>query len=168
MGNPFTNTDVSAKQRRNFWSLLQGQRHCSTPMSELPQDLPPACTHSASSHSTNTAFSTVLPGDSPQPTPTQAPASPPTQPQDSGPDTAASPLTPSSQPAKASGHKQLTQGMLPHKTTPSKLGEIAVSPHSPRSQNQKSNKIRRQRNTFQKPSETEISNLHGKEFKKQS
>ena len=46
------------------------------------------------------------------------------QPQDSGPDTAASPLTLSSQPAKASGHKQLTQGMLPHKTTPSKLFEL--------------------------------------------
>lgn len=44
----------------------------------------------------------------------------------------------------------------------------AVSPHSPRSQNQKSNKTMRQRNTFPKPSETEISNLHGKEFKKQS
>ena len=166
MGNPFTNTDVPAKQGGNCWSLLQGQRHWSTPMFEFPQDLPPACTHSTSSHTANTAFSTALPRDSPQPTPTQAPASPPTQPQDSGPGTASSPPTLSSQPAKASRHKQPTQGMLPHKTTPSKLGEIAVSPNSPRNQNQKSNKIRRQRNTFQKPNETEISNLHGKEFKK--
>lgn len=178
LGNSQKKKKAAVKQHLDGKSIYQHWCFCQTgrellepsPRSkalfEFPQDLPPACTHSTSSHTTNTAFSTVLPRDSPQPTPTQAPASPPTQPQDSGPGTAPSPLTLSSQPAKASRHKQPTQGMLPHKTTPPKLGETAVSPNSLRNQNQKSNKIRRQRNTFQKPSETEISNLHGKEFKK--
>ena len=121
----------------HFWPYHQYSLQHSAPKGQ-----PPAHTYSSTSFPTNTA-----PGQWTRPT-------------------APSPLTLSSQPAKASRHKQPTQGMLPHKTTPPKLGETAVSPNSLRNQNQKSNKIRRQSNTSQKPSETEISNLHGKEFKK--